>query len=86
MASLTESYLMNSSLSSYHINNNDDDDEKDKNKYYNSVYLCIEKEENSHIIKGFNCHLFHSFKSAEKYCNQMSKEKIGKKRFKNRGS
>ena len=76
MSSLTEislTYdLLNSSADSERNNN-------EKNNYYNSVYLCVEKEQNTPIIKGFNCFLFHSFQSADKYYGNM-KSNIGDKR------
>ena len=76
MASLTETMISNKYFDNLTIDNNNNNNNTD---YYDSLYLCVEKEQNTPIIKGFNCFLFNSFQSADKYYKNME-HNIGDKR------
>ena len=62
MASLTESYQISELMM-----------EKSKNppnKWFDSVYLCIQNSESSHpLIDGFKCYKFDNFNEADNYYN-----------------
>jgi len=50
-----------------------------KKEYYNRVYLCIEKETQSSLIRGFQCFSFSTFDEAEREQEKRSKnQKSGK--------
>jgi hypothetical protein len=57
MASLSESAII------YGTNTPDDENKK----WYNTVYLCVEKEGYSEKINGFNCYYFTNYNSATNY-------------------
>jgi hypothetical protein len=68
MSSLTESVLI------YNENNNEP--KKTKSKWYNYVYLCIEKKGDNQYINGFNCYTFTDFNQADTfYKKRFSNEK-----------
>lgn len=68
MASLTESFLIMDLLKNM-----------ENNKWYNKVYLCVEKNGDKKRINGFNCYSFKSFVEADSYCKKMNFDKEDKR-------
>ena len=65
MASLTESYLIESTNSNRKNN--------DSNNIYDTYFLCIQKSKlDSSMIDGFNCYKFSNYSDANKYANKYS--------------
>ncbi len=41
-------------------------------KWFDRVYLCIEKPTTCHIINGFHCYIFPTYENAYKYYKKMN--------------
>ena len=68
MASLTEAFLIMDLLKNV---KND--------KWYNKVYLCVEKRGDKKMINGFICYICNSFEDANSYSKKMNFDKEDKR-------
>lgn len=69
MASLSESSLISD-------NENNKPQKTNNKKWFDSVYLCIEKTKNPKLIDGFACYKFDSFENADKHYNKIKPKLI----------
>ena len=75
MASLTDSSLIYGSYNSDNNNsdnNNSDNNNSDNNNWYDYVYLCVEKKDQSQFIGKFDCYPFKTFEKADEYSKNIS--------------
>ena len=80
MSSLTDSFLISDLLNNKKLYKTNPDEPKPNKKWYDRVYLCVEKPAKTGYmlrVNGFDCKLFPSLEAADIYSKKEFEKKNG---------